>query len=398
MLIAAGVVASVCLVQLAGFDFPNRLERMSYDWRARQALRHPPATVTNLGFVSIGDESIAALNNSSLGFRYGLDRPRHVYGRVLRELSAQGAQAVAFDVLFAGRRFDHSPVPVSATQWPDLPDFYSRLHPGLTPETYDDNGQTLIMLESDEYFAWQLARSGVGVIATDRGLLPHSLFADRALALGDISAEADPDGVLRRARAFHDYRRWHPALKQVEAAKEYGVDLNQVRLEPGKIILLRSGLPDIALPVDADNNFNLSDFSTNLPSGQPPMAKAFKVERVWHFGIVLAARALGINLAAAEVDLRQGRITLRATNGFERILPVDREGYFYVNWEITTTNANLTTESFEHVLKQDQLRSAGATNGLVNRWQNKLAIIGSEATGNDLTDRGATPLRRTPCS
>lgn len=75
MLIAAGVVASVCLVQLAGFDFPNRLERMSYDWRARQALRHPPATVTNLGFVSIGDESIAALNNSSLGFRYGLDRP-----------------------------------------------------------------------------------------------------------------------------------------------------------------------------------------------------------------------------------------------------------------------------------------------------------------------------------
>jgi len=128
VLIAAGVIASVCLVSVGRFDFFERLERMTYDWRARQALHHPPTVATNLGFVAIGDESIAALNNSSLGFRYGLYWPRHVYGRVLRELSTQGAQAAAFDVLFAGRRFDHSPVPVSATQWPDLPAFWARLH------------------------------------------------------------------------------------------------------------------------------------------------------------------------------------------------------------------------------------------------------------------------------
>lgn len=393
-LIAAGVILLVCLICVAKFDFFDRLERMTYDWRARLALRHPPMVATNLGFVAISDESIAALNNNSLHFRYGLYWPRHVYGRVLRELSTQGAQAVAFDVLFAGRRFDHAPVPVSATQWPDLPQFWATLHPGQPPETYENNGETLTILESDEYFAWQLARSGLGVIAAERGLLPHSLFADRALALGDIAAEADPDGVLRRARAFQDYRRWHPAFKQVEGDKEYGVDLNHVLIEPGKIVLLRSGLPDITVPVDASNHFNLSDFSGTLPPGSPPTARAFEVQRIWHMGIVLAAQALGINLADAEVDLPRGRITLRGTNGVERILPVDRDGFFYVNWEITTTNASLTAESFESLLKQDQLRTSGDTNGLVNRWRNKLVVIGSKATGNDLTDRGATPLEK----
>lgn len=394
LLIATGVIALVCLVCLARLDFFDRLERMTYDWRARQALRHPPTAATNLGFVSISDDSITALSNGSLGFHLGLYWPRHIYGRVLRELSAQGAQAVAFDVLFAGRRFDHDPVTVSATQWPDLPAFYARLHPGQPPPAYEDGGRTLTFLESDEYFAWQLDRSGLGVIAAERGLLPHSLFADHALTLGDIAAEADSDGVLRRARAFHDYRRWHPAFKQVEADKDYSVDLNQVRLEPGKIILLRTGLPEITVPVDANNNFKLSDFGTNLPPGMAPTAKAFEVQRIWHMGIVLAARTLGINLAEAEVDLPRGRIYLRGANGVERVLPVDRNGFFYVNWEITTANSALATEPFESLLKQDQLRSAGETNGLANPWQNKLAIIGSKATGNDLTDRGATPLEK----
>ena len=367
---------------------------MTYDWRARLALHHPPTIATNLGFVAISDESIAALNNGSLGFHYGLYWPRQVYGRVLRELTAQGADAVAFDVLFAGRRPDHDPVSVSSTQWQDLPQFLAGLHPGRPPETYESNDQTLTLTESDDYFAWQLARSGRGVIAAERGLLPHSLFADHALLLGDIAAEADPDGVLRRARAFHDYRHWHPAFKQVEADQEFAVDLNNVRFEPGKIILERSGLPDIPVTVDASNHFNLSDFATNLPLGTTPTAEAFEVRRVWHMGIVLAARALGINLADAQVDLSRGRITLRSTNGVERILPVDRDGYFYVNWEITANTPGLMTESFESLLKQDQLRSAGETNDLVNRWQSKLAIIGSKATGNDLTDRGATPLEK----
>jgi len=367
---------------------------MTYDWRARRALHHSLTVATNLGFAAISDETIVALGNNSLGFRYGLYWPRHIYGRVLRELSAQGAQAVAFDILFAGRRFDHGEVSVSAVQWPDLPLFLSRLNPGQPSPIYEDNGESFTLMQSDDYFAWQLSRSGIGVIAAERGLLPSPLFADHAAALGDIAADPDTDGVLRRARAFHDYRRWHPAFKQVEANKEYAVDLNNVSFEPGRIILKRTGLPDIPVPVDASNNFNLSDFSTNLPPGTPSAAKAFEVQRIWHMGIVLAARALDLDLARTEVDLLHGRITLRGTNGVERTLPVDSDGYFYVNWEITPTDPRLTVEPFESLLKQDQLRSTGTTNGLLNLWKNKIVVIGSKATGNDLTDHGATPLEK----
>jgi len=388
------VIVVVALTRLAKFELFDRLEHMSYDWRVRLAAHHSPSVATNLGFVSISDESIAALQNNSLHFRYGLYWPRHIYGRVLRELAAEGAEIVAFDVLFAGRRFDHAPVPVSTTRRPDVVEFWSRLHPHQSPETYEDRGEKLTIIESDEYFAWQLARTGVGVIAAERGLLPHSLFADHAQAIGDIAAEVDTDGVLRRARAFREYRRWHPAFKQVEADRDYGVDLNQVRLEPGRITLLRTGLPDIQVPVDADNSFQLSDFSTNLPPGISPTAKAFEVQRVWHMGIVLGARALGLNLDDAEVDLARGRITLRGTNGVERILPVDDDGYFYVNWELSPTNSSLTTESFEGLLRKDQLRGGGDTNLLEPRWNHKLVVVGSKATGNDLTDRGATPLER----
>ena len=201
VLIAVGVIGLICLISTVRSDLVARLENMTYDWRVRRTLQHPLPVAANLGFVTISDDSITALNNGSLGFRYGLYWPRHVYGRVLRELSAQGAKAVAFDVLFANRRYDHGHVPVSAAQWPDLPEFLARLHPGQKPETYDENGETWTVLETDEYFAWQLDRSGIAILAAERGVRPHAMFADHALMVGDISAEPDPDGVLRRACA-----------------------------------------------------------------------------------------------------------------------------------------------------------------------------------------------------
>ena len=121
---------------------------MTYDWRARTAVNFPQPVATNLGFVTISDDSIAALNNGSLGFRFGLYWPRQIYGRVLRELSAQGAQAVAFDVLFSGRRFDHTAVPVSARNGRTLAEFRgSDCPPARQPATYKDesSGETLTL-------------------------------------------------------------------------------------------------------------------------------------------------------------------------------------------------------------------------------------------------------------
>jgi class 3 adenylate cyclase/CHASE2 domain-containing sensor protein len=393
--IALGVIVLVSLLAAARLDFFERLEHMTYDWRARIALRFPGPIATNLGFVAIGDDSITALKDGSVGFRYGLYWPRHVYGRVLRELSQQGARAVAFDVLFDGGRPDHPTRPVSLTKWPDYPAFNARIHPNQPNETDEQNGEKLALVSSDDFFAWQLHRCGIGVLAVERGVLPHSTFTSQALGLGDISAETDPDGVLRRARAFQEYREWHPAFRRVEADEEYGVDLNHVQIEPGKVILKRNTeLGDIEVPVDEENNFNQSVFyGPDLPPGVPTKAKVFTTQRVWHMGIMLAARALNLNLVETTVDLRNERVIFRGSNGVERILPVNRDGYFYINWEIPPQHPALTSDAFENVLRQDRDREFGQTN-VASKWKDKLVVIGSNATGNDLTDHGATPLEK----
>jgi adenylate cyclase len=53
----------------------------------------------------------------------------------------------------------------------------------------------------------------------------------------------------------------------------------------------------------------------------------------------------------------------------------------------------LTEEALQGLLVQEHMRLTGQTNELKNRWKGKLVVVGSSATGNDLTDRGATPLK-----
>ena len=394
-LIAVGVIALVCLVRLVELDFFERLERMTFDMRVREAAKFPAPAATNLGFVYISDDTITALNNDSLGFHYGLYWPRHIYGRTCRELAAQGAKAVALDVLFPGPRRDHGQVPVSNSQWPEVNQFYSVLHPGQPPPVYEMEGQQekFTYLDSDEYFAWQLRRGSNAVLAAEQNVPPLDLFATNAYAVADIGAYRDGDAVLRRARAFSEYRQWHSAFHQ--AAAEGYVVLKQVRVETNRIVLLRPDGKNITVKIDAETNFDLVDFGgMNLPPGVPRKARAFTTERVWHMGIVLAARELNLDLASAEIDLPHGRIVLHGANGVERIIPVDADGYFYINWELTSTDRRLTMEPFESLLAQDQLRNGGQGGELTNRWAGKLVVIGSNATGNDLTDRGATPLEK----
>ena len=49
-------------------------------------------------------------------------------------------------------------------------------------------------------------------------------------------------------------------------------------------------------------------------------------------------------------------------------------------------------EPVHKLLAQDKARLDGNTN-LPSPWRNKLVVVGSSALANDLTDRGATPLR-----
>ena len=361
------ILLCVCVVRLLQLNFLEQVEGITYDLRARTALHFAAPVATNLAFVAIQDSSIAVVQSGQLGYQYGLKWPRQVYGRLVEELAAQGAKAVAFDVQFGELRPDHPPVLMA-------------------------NGSRI---ESDDFFALQCRLASNVILAATPDLVPPDLFVTNVLALGDITTEKDSDGVLRRAKAFRIYRHWHPVFRQLEADPEYGVDLRKARIEPHQIILPQANGGKIKVPIDTETNFELTDFvGDKLPPGLPPKAKAFTDERVWHMGIVLAAQELGLDLAHADVDLPNGRITLNGTNGLVRVIPVDANGYFYVDWRLKPNDPRLTSAPIENLLWQDKERLLGQTNGLSDAFRDKLVVVGSSAQGNDLTDRGATPLER----
>ncbi len=363
-MLAVLVIAFICGLQLLHLDFSERLERITYDWRVRMALHFPAPAATNLAFVVMEDSSIAAVKSGDLGYKFGLYWPRQVYGRLVEELSAQGAQAVAFDVLFGELRNDHPPVQMA-------------------------DGS---LIESDDFFAQQMRHAGNVIIAITPELRPPDLFATNALALGSISTDKDSDGTLRRVEAFHIYHHWHPLLKK--AAAEFGLDLDQAQFAPGKIVLPQTGTTNfVTIPIDAENNFSLADFvGDKLPPDGAPKAKAFTDERVWHMGIVLAAQELKLDLA--NVQIGHGKVILRGTNGVERVIPVDDENFFYIDWRLVPNNPKLLQTPIENLLSMNLYRLKGETNGLRDYFRGKLVVVGSTAQGNDLTDRGATPLKK----
>ena len=360
------VLLLVCTARLLRFDFLEQVEWKTYDLRMRAALNFPAPVATNLAFVAIEDSSITAVLSGNLGYQFGLEWPRQVFGRLVEELSEQGAKAVAFDVQFSELRPDQ-------------------------PQVQMANGE---IMNSDPYFAIHCRLAGNVILAATPDLVPPELFATNVLALGDITTEKDSDGVLRRVKAFRTYRLWNPLFKK--AASEFNLDLANATFAPGKIILPQIGTTNtVEVPVDAENNFKTADFvGAELPAGLPPKAKAYTDERVWHMGIVLAAQGLGLNLAHADVDLPNGRIILHGTNGVKRVIPVDSRGYFYVDWRLKPNDPHITSAPIENLLWQNKERLLGKTNGLSDVFRDKLVVVGSAAQGNNLTDRGATPLEK----
>lgn len=402
ILIAAGVIGVVCLLQLltcqysspAGevkraaapgekepfyFDLVNKLEWMTYDWRMRQASRRAGSTnavAMNLGLVACGDSSVSTLLDGMLGeeLRFGLLWPRQVFGRLIRELRAQGAKAVVVDVLLGELRPDHPPVKL---------------------------GQHRAQ-GSDEFLAAQMAAAGNVLLAASPDLVPPELFRTNALDLGEVKAEKDADGILRRALAFRDYRLWQPVLERW--ARLYEMDLARATLEAGELVVpparRTKGKAATVLPLDAEGKADLSPFYEALKAEGVPIeatqsarVKPFESRRIWSMGIVLAARELGADLAQATVDLPRGRIVLHGAKG-ERVIPVERTGHFYIDWCLQTNDRRLTKVNLENLLAQDILREERQTNSLENAWRDKLVVVGSTATGSNLTDLGATPLEK----
>ena len=307
ILIAAAVIALVCLLQalprlLPAFDLFQRLEWITYDWRTRRAFSSSSYAATNLGGVFIDDDSLKAINDN---FQFSWPWPRQLYGRLIGELTAEGAEAIAFDILFR------------------------ELHPS-SPDTDVKLGEQTF--HSDDFFAWELQQSSNVVLAAMeeklgnqwRVLLPAEKFRTNAWMIGHITSDVDSDGVLRRAKAYYD--------------------------DP-----LRG--------------------------------------RFWHMGIVLAARALKLDLAKAVVE--PDNIVLRGQGANERTIPVDQDGYFYINWSLSWNDPRLrkVRDSFESILQNDVARDNGKTN-IPPVWRGKIVVVGSLGSGNNVSDVGATPLSK----
>jgi class 3 adenylate cyclase len=367
--LCCGVAGLLVLLQTLthrdeNFGFVQRLEWMTFDWRARQALHQESPYAPNLGFVFITDETISRVLGGGLGFRAGLYWPRHVYGRIIQELDTQGAEAIAFDVLFPELRPDHPPAVL----------------PDGTEEA------------SDYFFARLLQESGDVILGSLRDAVPPELFRTNAAALGDIDAQRDPDGILRRARAFQDYVIWHPAILEAHAT------FTGFQFSTNELIFPGPADAKTRIPIATDGAFDLATLlelgrGTRLhASGTERLAKAFTRQRVWDLGLTAAARYLKLDLAGALVE--PGRIVLRGAENIERVIPIDDQRRFYIDWGLTYDDRRLTRESAHSLLLHQRLRELGQTNDLPNLWHRKLAIIGSVASGNDLKDYGATPLEK----
>ena len=295
--IALVALAQALLVWLPRLDAIQRLEWMTYDWRVRKAFDRPAPVATNLAAIFIDNDSLKIFNEKH---RYSWPWPRHLHGRLVRELALEGATAIGFDI------------------------FLIELQPDFTETRVLIPGRGRV--SSDDYLALQM-KAAKNVVLGAPGetiddqwhvLPPAELFRTNAAALAHATSDRDTDGVLRRAKPFKD--------------------------DP-------------------------------------------QLGRVWHLGLRMAATALGLDLAAARIEPR--RIILRG-GGIERVIPLEDNGFFYIDWNIAWNDKRLFKASYEDVLEIEEGRSSGAT--IDPAVAGKLVFVGSIGSGNNISDVGASPL------
>lgn len=256
-IISAAVFAAVALLQaipgwFPRFDAIQRVEWMTYDWRVRHAFQRPAPVATNLAAIFIDNDSLKAFNAKH---RYSWPWPRHLHGRLARELALEGATAIGFDI------------------------FFIELQPDFTETRVLVPGKGRI--SSDDYFALQLRSAGKVILGAPGETLeghwnllpPADLFRTNALALAHATSDRDSDGVLRRAKAYKDDpqhgRVWHLGLRMAAAALK--LDLDKAQIEPRRITLRGPDGIERTIPVD-DHGFFYIDW--NIAWNDPRLFKA----------------------------------------------------------------------------------------------------------------------------
>lgn len=342
---------------LRKYDPLQRIELFTYDWRARHAADRDTNISPRLGLVTLDDTSIAQLQRGDiLSVPVGPLWPRYVYGLALRELRAQGAEGVAMDILLGDERPDHGLVPFP----------------------------TMTNITSDGFLVAELSDSANVVVASVTNFPPAYPFR-RVAELGDVHAPRDVDGTTRRVNAFSDHQLLHPLIEA--HARRQGLYLARILTNAIEFEASGADQPVVRWPIAPDGTVRIP-----LSSGSVEAPSVYVHRRVWHMGIVLAAMRLGLDLANAEVG--PDRIQLKDAQGSTvRIIPINRDHQFFVNWTTTSTNNNrIPLAHLTTLIRKAVERSAHPDNQGSSEWTNHLVVIGSIATGNNLADRGATPI------
>jgi adenylate cyclase len=222
--------------------------------------------------------------------------------------------------------------------------------------------------------------------------MPLASFTANAWRVANITVDRDADGVLRRASAYQMYREWDACI--VKAADQLQWDLAQTiddRTNHTITFFSQFNRERYKFKTDDEGRITATNLFNPVPPEIPEKIAPYKNYRVWAMGILLAAREL--NLDMDHPVFEPGRIILHGPNGMTRSIPVDDEGCFYIDWSFTPNDPQIYQEPFEYLLVSNFERKHGRP-GQTNVWQDKLVVIGSVATGNDLTDMGATPLAK----
>jgi class 3 adenylate cyclase/CHASE2 domain-containing sensor protein len=380
VLIAVCVIALACVLELSKVGLFRELEYRTYDGRVKltHRLDRSSPVATNLAFVDINDYTIALVNAGLLnGQPYGLYWPRHVYGTALRELAFDDAKAVGFDVIFAERRGDQR------------------------VETVNPETKTTNRVASDSLFVMDLINADMAILSADSDIMPNPFFATNASAVANITVDRDSDGILRRDLPYKDYRDWHTIIRRV--APQRGFILNKTEVTSSNVVFYRSSYnisatgekkaEMVVVPLDREGMIDTTNMGiVPVPAGMPEKFKPFTMYRAWSLGLMLAARELGVDLNNATIE--PNRIVLKPKNGAAREIPLESDGSFYIEWSLPVNDPRLTVAAFDDVLECRVKRESGqpVPKEWDDKFKNKLVIIGSTATGNDLSDRGPTSL------
>jgi len=217
--IVLGVLSALAVLWVSYAQVFERYELQTYDWRF--SLRGPRPVSQDIVLIDIWDDTLAALG------RWPFDRQYHA--ALIQALSAAGAKAVVFDVVF------------------------------VEPSPQDDMVALAARAAKNVYFAFGFSSPHIfpgRFVATkiESPLLPA--FAAAAKGSGFINIQVDLDGKRRRVMPvihFSDKDYYHLSFRVLMDA--LGVRQDEMVFSPGRYLEFGKKL---RVPLDADGCFMIN--------------------------------------------------------------------------------------------------------------------------------------------